>query len=118
MTVVAGVKALSVDGVDYTPGSSAKYDGSDIEVESLIGGAGRIGRAEKAAAPYIEVDIHLNEGQSSQIIKATRDATVELRLADRTVVLTGADYVARGEIDGTTMGMTARFEGRKLDEVF
>ncbi len=118
MTVVAGVKAVSVDGVDYTPGQAAKYDGADLEVESLIGGAGRIGRVEKGAAPYIELEVHLNEGQSSAAVKATRNATVELRLADRTVVLSGADYVGRGEIDGATMGMTARFEGRTLQEVF
>ncbi|MBE0530238.1 MAG: phage tail tube protein [Rhodospirillales bacterium] len=114
----AGVLGLKVGGVEYATGDTAKYSTQTREVESVAGGKGRIGRSTKGAIPFIEVEVYLAQGQSADDLVSVREETVILSLEDRTVTLSEADFVGKGEPDGAKNSLTARFEGTKGVEVF
>jgi len=117
MSVRGGVRGLDVDGTEFhIDTDSVKYSVEDVERESVLGARGKIGDTEQGVAPYVECKVFLDEAQTADQLKV-RDKTVILRLADRTVTLSGATQVGRIEPDGKERAATVKFEGTRGREV-
>lgn len=116
MTVIAGVKGLIVDGVSYESKDTGKYNLGGYKAESLMGGKGRVGRMEKPAVAYVELDIFLDESQKASDLNV-RDKTVVLECVDRNITITAADLVSDNDADAADRSMSVRFEGRVGTEV-
>ncbi|MBF0325990.1 MAG: phage tail tube protein [Alphaproteobacteria bacterium] len=116
--VNSGVLGLDAGGQSFATGESAKYSTQTREVESVVGGSGRLGRSTKGKAAFIETEVFLMEGQSAADIAGLRAVTVILRCEDRTVTLSNADFIGSAEVDAAKNSLTARFEGSKCVEIF
>lgn len=116
--VNAGILGLKAGVAEYATGDSAKYSTQTREVESIVGGRGRLGRATKGKSAFVEVEVYLAEGQSADDVIGIRDETVILLCEDRTITLSAADFVGDGAVDAAKNSLTARFEGSKCVEVF
>lgn len=112
MAVNSGVLGLVVGGVEFGTAETAKYSIDNTEVESVVGGSGRLGRSTKGKACFIEVEVFFDETQESGDVKVTGE-TVVLRCRDRLITLESADHVGSTEVDAAKNSATVRFESRR-----
>lgn len=114
--VNAGVLGIRVGDEEYATAAGATYSTQVKKAESIPLTNGR-GRKSSPVVPYIEVEVYLAEGQALADLETIRDETVILRLEDRTVTLSEADYVGDASSDGAENKVKAKFEGSKCVEV-
>ena len=115
---LGGIIAVKADGVQFRAKGAWDYNLGEPQKKMIAGSDGVHGFSEKPQVPFIEGAFSDSDEVDMKAVRAIRDATITLTLANGKIIsLNEAIEASEGNVNTEEGEAEVRFEGTKANEI-